>query len=469
MTADRRRHTISLAAVAVVAGVNPCVGFATSQHDGTSALLKRRLSVSALNAAATPSASTEEVLREGRLVEFTTGTGASKTTTLGAILGPDGKRNLKILSSSGRTSSVPPRSIQSVVPNGFSILTEEQIGEHERAAAEALEDDATGSGEAVLEVWEMLLEDDPSATIELTTLADLIVGDDSSQSCYATRKVLRDGIANFCFKEVVVKGNNSSPHYEPRPANIVEALKTKAAADAEEKAKWDELNDRISNTPGNFDLEKESEEVRTAFKALERLGCLANVSPDEMEREEKKDAIGSDKAESISVAKTFLMRLGHKSTPESARSLLTGAGIWDVHTNLDVIRLRIPTSFGSDLERLASDLELNPPADLDAESRRDLTHFPAFAIDEESTREIDDALSVEVLADAEKNGGPMHTRQRLWVHIADPSRYVELGSPLDKEARRRLSSHYLPTGTVPMFPLMEALMSLYRPSLHPLR
>ena len=76
-----------------------------------------------------------------------------------------------------------------------------------------------------------------------------------------------------------------------------------------------------------------------------------------MEKEEKKETtiIGDDRAQSISVAKEFLANLGRKSTPESARSLLIGAGVWDIHTNLDVIRLRIPTTFGSDLEQLASD------------------------------------------------------------------------------------------------------------------
>ena len=463
MTTDccRRRYAPrvrSLVVVAVAGCIDHCASFTSFPHDGPVFTPKRRCSVSALAAATSASENSNDVLREGRLVEFTTGAGASKTTTLGAIVGPDGKRNLRVLSSSGRTSSVPPRSIQTV-PNGYSISTEEQIAEHERAAAVALEDDAVASGEAVLEVWEMLLEDDPSATIELTTLADLIAGDDRSISCYATKRVLTDGVANYCFKEVGVKGkltrDNACPQFEPRPNDIVEALKAKAAADAAEKAKWDELNERL-NGPEQFDLEEESEEVQEAFLALERLGCLANLSPEEMDREEKKNAIGGDKAESLSLAKNFMSKLGRKSTPESARSLLIDAGIWDIHTNLDVIRLRVPTSFGSDLEQLAKDLETNPPADLDAESRRDLTHLPAFAIDEASTKEIDDALSVEVIPDAEKEGGPMHTRQRLWVHIADPSRYVELGSPLDKEARRRLSSHYLPTGTVSMFPMSLA-------------
>ena len=43
------------------------------------------------------------------------------------------------------------------------------------------------------------------------------------------------------------------------------------------------------------------------------------------------------------------------------------------------------------------------------------------------TVEVDDAVGVERLPDG---------RRRLWVHIADPSRYVPLGSAVDLEARR---------------------------------
>jgi exoribonuclease-2 len=73
----------------------------------------------------------------------------------------------------------------------------------------------------------------------------------------------------------------------------------------------------------------------------------------------------------------------------------------------------------------------------------DLTHLKVYTIDDESTCEIDDGLSLEYLPDG---------KQRLWVHIADPTRWVLPGDELDLEARRRSTTVYLPTGIVPMFP-----------------
>ena len=66
-----------------------------------------------------------------------------------------------------------------------------------------------------------------------------------------------------------------------------------------------------------------------------------------------------------------------------------------------------------------------------------------YTIDDESTREIDDGLSCETLPDG---------RQKLWIHIADPTRWLSPSDVLDTEARKRCTTVYLPTGAIPMFP-----------------
>ncbi|HEY9837972.1 MAG TPA: RNB domain-containing ribonuclease, partial [Vampirovibrionales bacterium] len=99
-----------------------------------------------------------------------------------------------------------------------------------------------------------------------------------------------------------------------------------------------------------------------------------------------------------------------------------------------------------------------PPPDPDANNRLDLTHLKVYTIDDESTLEIDDGVSLEYLEDG---------RQRLWIHIADPTRLLSPGDELDLEARRRSTTVYLPTGMVPMFPheLATGPMSLVQSQL----
>ncbi|MBN2489604.1 MAG: RNB domain-containing ribonuclease [Planctomycetes bacterium] len=76
----------------------------------------------------------------------------------------------------------------------------------------------------------------------------------------------------------------------------------------------------------------------------------------------------------------------------------------------------------------------------------------AYTIDDEGTEDFDDALSVGL-----EKGAVV-----LGVHIADPSPYLPIGSPLDDEAYTRGTTVYLPDRKYPMFPsvLSEDLLSL---------
>ena len=82
----------------------------------------------------------------------------------------------------------------------------------------------------------------------------------------------------------------------------------------------------------------------------------------------------------------------------------------------------------------------------DCVGRVDLTELPLVTIDGPDARDFDDA----VYAERRPRGG-----WRLVVAIADVAHYVKPGTALDREARRRGNSVYLPDRVVPMLP--EAL------------
>jgi ribonuclease R len=76
--------------------------------------------------------------------------------------------------------------------------------------------------------------------------------------------------------------------------------------------------------------------------------------------------------------------------------------------------------------------------------RRDLRELATFTIDPPSARDFDDAISAERIGE--------DGRVRVWVHIADVSAYVPAGSLVDREARRRGTSVYVPGAVEPMLP-----------------
>jgi ribonuclease R len=74
--------------------------------------------------------------------------------------------------------------------------------------------------------------------------------------------------------------------------------------------------------------------------------------------------------------------------------------------------------------------------------RHDLTALPTFTIDPDTARDFDDAISV-----AREGSG-----YRAHVHIADVSYFVDGDGEIEREARRRTSSLYLPLFAEPMLP-----------------
>ena len=74
--------------------------------------------------------------------------------------------------------------------------------------------------------------------------------------------------------------------------------------------------------------------------------------------------------------------------------------------------------------------------------RQDLRDLPTFTVDPASAHDFDDAVS----ASRTERG------VRLWIHIADVAAHVRPGAPLEKEARRRANSTYVPGRVAPMLP-----------------
>lgn len=79
----------------------------------------------------------------------------------------------------------------------------------------------------------------------------------------------------------------------------------------------------------------------------------------------------------------------------------------------------------------------------DYADRRDLRQEVIVTMDGADAKDLDDAISLQLLS----NGNYL-----LGVHIADVGHYVKVGSPLDREAYNRGTSVYFPDRVIPMLP-----------------
>jgi ribonuclease R len=121
---------------------------------------------------------------------------------------------------------------------------------------------------------------------------------------------------------------------------------------------------------------------------------------------------------------------------------------------LSVIRaLGLPDAFPEDVLEEARQVGARFKEEIPA-GREDFTDWLTITIDPIDARDFDDAISLTV--------DPKSKHWLLGVHIADVSNFAPPGSALDREARKRGTSVYLPQRVIPMFPeiISNALASL---------
>jgi exoribonuclease II len=341
-------------------------------------------------------------MEKGTLVEFRAQGDASDRRRLAVIDRPEGKKNWIAIDDRGHSHTLHPRQVsyevtgQSFVPSEITGFWTEVQGYLDPSSLEV--------------AWEIL---DGEAT-DPASMAMLLFSDQSPVFCYAAYCLLSDD--KLYFKQ---KGDR----YEPRSAAQVAELKHQSNIEAQRLQETQNYFARIRQAIAGESVEWQSSD-RPRLEALERFATLG------------------EEATHRAPALETLAALDRPETSEAAFQLLIDLKLWSPHENLFLRRSQVPIQFSSKASEMSACRLTSPPPDPDPD-RLDLTHLKVYTIDDESTREIDDGLSVESLPDGQ---------QRLWIHIADPSRWVLPGDDLDLEARRRCTTIYLPTGMIPMFP-----------------
>ncbi len=233
------------------------------------------------------------------------------------------------------------------------------------------------------EAWELL----EGGTTQLRELAELIHGNFTPASAWAAWRLVAEGLWFTGTPEEI----------QARPRHQVEADQAQRHAKETASRDWADFLLRLTNRqPLPEDAERLAEVERLAWGRSEH--------------------------------SRILKALGHAETPENAHRALIQFGFWVPEHNPYPARNGLPECD-----------PLLPVGSLPDEERLDLTHLPAFAIDDEGNQDPDDALSLE--------------GDRLWVHVADVAALIPPDSELDREARARGGNQYLPERMVNMLPL----------------
>lgn len=142
---------------------------------------------------------------------------------------------------------------------------------------------------------------------------------------------------------------------------------------------------------------------------------------------------------------------------DQAFKLLVAIGHFNRDTNLSIIRHKPILTWTDEVIEEAK--KLIPPTPESDPSRLDLTAKRVITIDDETTRDMDDGLSVEYTNDG----------YLLSVHITDVASVVPYDSILDREAKYRATSIYCPDQTINMFPneVAEDKLSLVENEVRP--
>jgi len=354
-------------------------------------------------------------VEKGTLIEFK----AQGQRRLAVPERPEGKKHWIVVDQWGQSHTLHPRQVE------YEVGGDPKRPEDIPAFLQEVELYCDPSS---LEVaWELLVEE--GETVTPKQMAEVLFSEQTPVACYAAYSLLTEDKIYFKRKGEV---------FEPRSSSQVAEIKHQIEVEKQRNREKAEFMDRAKRALTGESVEWQTSD-RARFDALERY-----VLQPEQE---------------VRLAQETLTEVGREPTPNAAFTLLVDLGLWSRHENLSLRRSSYPTQFPKKVLDVAQQYVDSPPDDADG-NRLDLTHQKVYTIDDESTQEIDDGISIETLPDG---------RQQIWIHIADPARLVQPDDELDQEARRRSTSLYLPTGMISMFPpeLATGPMSLVQGQVSP--
>jgi ribonuclease R len=123
-------------------------------------------------------------------------------------------------------------------------------------------------------------------------------------------------------------------------------------------------------------------------------------------------------------------------------NVLGDPGLHETEMHAILAEFELPYHFTEEVEEDAEKIS-GKITDSDIKARRDFRQIPTLTIDPADAKDFDDAISIKLLDNGNREVG---------IHIADVTHFVKIGSLVEEEAKQRATSIYLVDRVVPMLP-----------------
>lgn len=350
---------------------------------------------------------------KGKIVEYL----SQGKLELGVVL-EEKKDKLRILSLGKKEKTYPPQKILHTTSYSINSLDARDTLMQELREIQQNRDELAGQIQ-LEELWELLSEEG-ERSYRYDYLRDLYFSEKVSEDFQAA-------LLRALYTDHLYFKRQPKELFVPHSPEVVEKILEKKQREEEREkerewiGRW--LKDVWQNQPSESSLSKELQHrVISEFKEV----VLCKATP-----------------KIKGLVKGYLDLAGIPSS-KGPFQMLVKMGIFSENENLQLLELDIPTSFTPEVEEGAEKMVRDFPQILERERKKRKTYpeLRVFAIDEETTEDRDDALSLEITPEG----------YRLGIHIADVAGVIGPHSLLDQVAMNRGTSIYMPDATIDMFP-----------------
>lgn len=356
-------------------------------------------------------------IKEGSIIEFKD---KKKVVTLICLKNDTKTKSLRVINQSNKEFNLPINKVinKTNINLNMSKSRPELIQELTSISNNF---DVSSNNVILSELWEILKDEDKSFSLE--EICELYFGDNYSDTD-------KSGMIRSLIEDSTYFDLKADINFIPKNQKVVEQILLQKRIE-EEKEKQKEIFSKwfysIINNDNNIDKPENTEKFIELFKDVAILG---------------------NKSDKYSECLNILSSINiNASLEDMALDFLIKIKYFDEDENLKLHEYEIPIDFSN---KVLSDINVNLL--LERENREDLRDLEIITIDDETTKDIDDGISIV----------ETETGYQLGIHIADPSHFVQKDTNLDKEAKNRASSIYLPDRIIEMLPkeLSEDISSL---------